>query len=98
MDEKEGRRRATALGLRAVGIIGILLAAKKTGRVASMAVEIARLRAEAGFFVDRAENWLGWPCFPKLPAEEELRTDHSRLFRERNKEGAYNSGRTPVRA
>lgn len=54
MDEKEGRQRATALGLRTVGIIGVLIVARQTGRIQSLAAEIARLRTEAGFFVDRA--------------------------------------------
>jgi len=54
MDEKEGRQRAAALGLRAIGIIGVLIVARQTGRIESLAAEIARLRIEAGFFVDRA--------------------------------------------
>jgi predicted nucleic acid-binding protein len=52
MDEKEGRQRASALGLRTIGIIGVLIVARQTGRVESLTAEIARLRAEAGFFVD----------------------------------------------
>ena len=54
MDEKEGRQRASILGLRTIGIIGVLIVARQTGRVESLAAEIARLRTEAGFFVDRA--------------------------------------------
>lgn len=54
MDEKEGRQRAVAQGLQTVGIIGVLIVAKQNGCIQSLAAEIVRLRAEAGFFVDRA--------------------------------------------
>lgn len=54
IDEKEGRQRAAKLGLRTIGVIGILIAARQNGRIESLAVEIARLRRDAGFFVDRA--------------------------------------------
>lgn len=53
-DEKEGRQRAAMLGLRTIGVIGVLIVARKTGRLPSLAVEIARLRRDAGFFVDHA--------------------------------------------
>lgn len=53
MDEKEGRQRASALGLRTIGVIGVLIAARHSGRIGSLAAEITRLRTEAGFFVDR---------------------------------------------
>lgn len=52
MDEREGRQRAVLLGLRTIGVIGVLIAAKRAGSVRSLAAEIARLRHEAGFFVD----------------------------------------------
>ena len=51
MDEKEGRQRAAKLGLRTIGVIGILIVARHSGRIESLAVEITRLRREAGFFV-----------------------------------------------
>ena len=54
MDEKDGRQRAAKLGLRTIGVIGILIVARQSGRIKSLAVEIARLRREAGFFVGRA--------------------------------------------
>ena len=54
MDEKEGRQRATKLGVRTIGVIGILIVARQTRRIESLANEIARLRREAGFFVGRA--------------------------------------------
>ncbi len=53
IDEKEGRERATLLGLRTIGVNGVLIAAKQGGRVQSLSAEIERLRREAGFFVDR---------------------------------------------
>ena len=52
IDEKEGRAAATGLGIAITGAIGILIVAKKQGRVASLSEEIRRLRAEARFFVD----------------------------------------------
>ena len=52
IDEKEGRKRAAGLGLRTVGVIGVLIVAKQNGRIQSLAAEIGRLRREAGFFVD----------------------------------------------
>jgi hypothetical protein len=52
MDEKDGRQCAAMLGLRTIGVIGVLIVAKQTGKVPSVAAEIAKLRSEAGFFVD----------------------------------------------
>lgn len=54
MDEKEGRHAAVLVGLRCTGAIGVLIAARQTGRIDSLAAEISRLRHEAGFFVDSA--------------------------------------------
>jgi predicted nucleic acid-binding protein len=51
MDEREGRSRAEMLGIRTIGVLGVLLAGKRDGLVASIKVEIDRLRQEAGFFV-----------------------------------------------
>lgn len=53
VDEKEARRRAAALGLRSIGVLGVLLFARQKGRIKSLATEIERLRSEAGFYVDR---------------------------------------------
>lgn len=53
VDEKEARQRAAALGLRSIGVLGVLLVARQNGRIESLAAEIARLRREAGFFVAR---------------------------------------------
>jgi predicted nucleic acid-binding protein len=52
IDEKEGRRCATLLGLRAIGVLGVLIRARRRGRILSLAGEIEKLRAEAGFFLD----------------------------------------------
>jgi len=51
MDEREGRLRATALGIRAIGVLGVLLVGKRDGTLASIKAEIALLRREAGFFI-----------------------------------------------
>ena len=54
MDEKEGRQCATSLGIRTIGVLGVLIAAKHAGSIASLRDEIDRLRRDAGFFVDKA--------------------------------------------
>ena len=51
MDESEGRAKAAALGLRPVGILGILLRAKRDGKVDSVKEIMVSLRQEAGFFI-----------------------------------------------
>ena len=48
MDDLDGRRFARRLGLVPVGTLGLLLAARLRGEVASLRVEIERLRA-SGF-------------------------------------------------
>jgi predicted nucleic acid-binding protein len=53
MDEKEGRRAARELGLRPVGVLGILLRAKRDGEVPSVREAMLALRAQAGFFIAR---------------------------------------------
>ena len=53
MDEWDGRMRATALGVRTIGVLGVLIVGKRSGSIVSMKVEIARLREEAGFFISR---------------------------------------------
>ena len=54
IDEKEGRQRATGLGLHAIGVLGVLLAAKHATAIPSLRAEIEKLRRAAGFFVDRS--------------------------------------------
>jgi predicted nucleic acid-binding protein len=51
MDERIGRDRAKALGLNTVGILGVLLNAKRHGRLASIETAMKSLRREIGFFI-----------------------------------------------
>jgi hypothetical protein len=51
IDEKLGRSVAEARGLKVVGLLGVLLVAKKTGIVPSIGALIANLETQAGFFV-----------------------------------------------
>lgn len=51
MDEKIGRERAKDLGLKTVGVLGVLLNAKKHGRITSLKEAMAALKNEVGFFI-----------------------------------------------
>jgi len=51
MDEHDGRMRARVMGLRTIGVLGILLRAKKQGNIPSLAVAMQDLRREIGFFI-----------------------------------------------
>ncbi len=51
MDEFDGRAKAKALGFEPLGILGILLRAKRRGMIASLKVEMEALRRDAGFFI-----------------------------------------------
>jgi hypothetical protein len=51
LDEREGRKKARALELAVTGALGVLLWAKKTGRLESMAAAIQALKDQAGFYV-----------------------------------------------
>ena len=51
MDEQAGRTRAREMGLKPVGVLGVLLRAKKTGRIASLETAMRALRDEIGFFI-----------------------------------------------
>ncbi len=51
MDEKIGRERAKDLGLKTVGMLGVLLNAKKHGRIKSLKDAMTALRDEIGFFI-----------------------------------------------
>jgi uncharacterized protein len=51
MDEKEGRRAAQRLGLKTVGVVGVLLEAKARGLIAEVGPLLERLRQDAGFFL-----------------------------------------------
>ena len=51
IDETDGRTAAKAMGLRPIGILGVLLRAKDEGKIGSVSHEMSRLRHEAGFFI-----------------------------------------------
>jgi uncharacterized protein len=53
IDEKRGREAARAAGLSVGGVLGELLYARNAGWIPTLRAEINRLRAEAGFFIDR---------------------------------------------
>ena len=52
MDERDGRVKAKALGLKPVGVLGVLLRAKIEGDLVSVKEAMQALRADAGFFID----------------------------------------------
>jgi len=54
LDEREGRRAAQRLGLRVLGVVGILLAAKSRGFIQSVRPHLDALRQVAGFYIDDA--------------------------------------------
>ncbi len=51
IDESDGRKTATALGLQPTGILGVLLCAKKEGEIDSFTEEMIKLKHGAGFFI-----------------------------------------------
>lgn len=51
LDEKEGRHIAQRLGLRVLGVVGILLQAKTQGAIAEIRPHLDALRQTAGFFL-----------------------------------------------
>lgn len=51
LDDGDARRRAAEIGLHFIGVLGILLRARKQGGVPSLREAIRRLREEARFFV-----------------------------------------------
>ncbi|MBI5304997.1 MAG: DUF3368 domain-containing protein [Chloroflexi bacterium] len=51
MDEHDGRAKAKAMGLQPVGVLGILLRAKRSGDLASVKDAMETLRRDAGFFI-----------------------------------------------
>lgn len=54
MDEKEGRQCAAMLGIRTIGVLGVLIVAKHAGVFSAMKDEITKLRKDAGFFIGKA--------------------------------------------
>ncbi|MBI5842170.1 MAG: DUF3368 domain-containing protein [Chloroflexi bacterium] len=51
MDERIGRERARIMGLKTVGVLGVLLNAKKRGKIDSLKSAMQDLRNEIGFFI-----------------------------------------------
>jgi uncharacterized protein len=51
LDEKEGRRAAQRLGLRTLGVVGMLLEAKARGKIELVRPQLDVLRQTAGFFL-----------------------------------------------
>lgn len=51
LDEKEGRNAAVRFGLRPVGIVGVLLEAKKKGFTEELRPHLDALRKDAGFYL-----------------------------------------------
>jgi predicted nucleic acid-binding protein len=54
LDETETRRVAGLYGLPVTGIIGLLIQAKREGRISSLAEEMDRLREEGNFWIQDA--------------------------------------------
>ena len=52
LDEAEARSIAELYGLRKTGVIGVLMRAKREGKVQSVQAELDRLRYQAGFWID----------------------------------------------
>ncbi len=49
LDEREGRRVAKSLGLKVTGVLGILIRARREGRLPSLQEAMEELREKAGF-------------------------------------------------
>jgi predicted nucleic acid-binding protein len=52
IDERDGRRVARETGLKVRGVLGVLLRAKKTGRLTAIKPLIELLKSRARFFID----------------------------------------------
>ncbi len=53
LDEREGRRVAKSLGLKVIGILGILLRARREGKLPSLRGVMEELQQEAGFRIGK---------------------------------------------
>jgi len=51
LDEKDGRRVAKSLGLQTTGVLGILLRARREGKLSNLKNALVDLREKAGFYV-----------------------------------------------
>jgi predicted nucleic acid-binding protein len=49
LDQREGRRIAKSLGLKVTGVLGILLRARREGKLPSLQMAMEQLREKAGF-------------------------------------------------
>jgi hypothetical protein len=56
MDEREGRHHAQRMGLRTMGVVGVLMLAKQHGHLSAIRPSLDALRSRAGF-------WLGDPVY-----------------------------------
>lgn len=54
IDERRGRRAARRLGLRWVGLLGVLIEAKRTGHIATIRPLLDALRMDAGFWISES--------------------------------------------
>jgi len=54
MDESAGRRAAQRLGLPVIGVLGVLLQARRSGLLSAIKPVLQRLAAEAGFWLSPA--------------------------------------------
>lgn len=54
IDEELGRKAARRLGLRVAGLLGVLLEAKRSGRINELAPLVRRLETEAQFWLDQS--------------------------------------------
>lgn len=51
LDEREGRRTARRMGLQVMGVLGVLLAAKRAGWIQTLQPQLIALRQRAGFYL-----------------------------------------------
>ena len=51
IDEQEGRQLAAQVGLQVIGVLGILLRAKREGQIPALKPEIQSLRRKGRFFI-----------------------------------------------
>lgn len=51
IDEADGRSKARSMGLRPIGVLGVLLQAKKIGQIDSVRSAMNSLRKEIGFYI-----------------------------------------------
>jgi uncharacterized protein len=54
VDESEARRVASDFGIEKTGAIGVLIRAKREGRIGSLRIELDRIRTEAGFWIEES--------------------------------------------